>query len=400
MTQGKKLLTVLGATGSIGVSTLDVVARHPDRYGVFALTAHRQVDKLFEQCRVHRPAYAVVDRAEDAQRLQAMLEAAGCCTEVLAGPTALAEVSAAPEVHMVMAAIVGAAGMVPTLAAARAGKRVLLANKEALVMSGALFMREVAASGATLLPIDSEHNAIFQALPAGFGGGVDGVEVTRILLTASGGPFRRKPLDELAAVTPEMACAHPNWVMGRKISVDSATMMNKALEVIEARYLFGLAPRKLDVVIHPQSIIHSMVQYTDTSVVAQLGTPDMRVPIAYGLAWPERVESGAAALDFHTLGAMTFEAIDDHGHPERFPGLRLAWEALEAPAGTTAVLNAANEVAVAQFLERRIRFDQIHALNLETLSSVPVSKPGSLDDLLALDQQARASAQRIAQRLA
>jgi 1-deoxy-D-xylulose-5-phosphate reductoisomerase len=263
---------------------------------------------------------------------------------------------------------------------------------------GEVFLQAVREGGATLLPIDSEHSAIFQSLPED--PSTWQRRVDKIILTASGGPFRQRDPKTLHEVTPEQACAHPNWVMGRKISVDSATMMNKALEVIEARYLFGLAPRKLDVVIHPQSIIHSMVQYTDTSVVAQLGTPDMRVPIAYGLAWPERVESGAAALDFHTLGAMTFEAIDDHGHPERFPGLRLAWEALEAPAGTTAVLNAANEVAVAQFLERRIRFDQIHALNLETLSSVPVSKPGSLDDLLALDQQARASAQRIAQRLA
>ena len=297
-----------------------------------------------------------------------------------------------------MAAIVGAAGLAPCLAAARAGKRLLLANKEALVVGGEVFLQAVREGGATLLPIDSEHSAIFQSLPED--PSTWQRRVDKIILTASGGPFRQRDPKTLHEVTPEQACAHPNWVMGRKISVDSATMMNKALEVIEARYLFGLAPRKLDVVIHPQSIIHSMVQYTDTSVVAQLGTPDMRVPIAYGLAWPERVESGAAALDFHILGAMTFEAIDDHGHPERFPGLRLAWEALEAPAGTTAVLNAANEVAVAQFLERRIRFDQIHALNLETLSSVPVSKPGSLDDLLALDQQARASAQRIAQRLA
>ena len=259
-------------------------------------------------------------------------------------------------------------------------------------------METVRNHGCTLLPIDSEHSAIFQSLPED--PSTWQRRVDKIILTASGGPFRQRDPHTLREVTPEQACAHPNWVMGRKISVDSATMMNKALEVIEARYLFGLAPRKLDVVIHPQSIIHSMVQYTDTSVVAQLGTPDMRVPIAYGLGWPERVASGAAALDFHALGAMTFEAIDDHGHPERFPGLRLAWEALEAPAGTTAVLNAANEVAVAQFLERRIRFDQIHALNLETLSSVAVSKPGSLDDLLALDQQARSSAQRIAQRLA
>ena len=256
-------------------------------------------------------------------------------------------------------------------------------------------MRE---GGATLLPIDSEHSAIFQSLPED--PSTWQRRVDKIILTASGGPFRQRDPKTLHEVTPEQACAHPNWVMGRKISVDSATMMNKALEVIEARYLFGLAPRKLDVVIHPQSIIHSMVQYTDTSVVAQLGTPDMRVPIAYGLAWPERVESGAAALDFHALGAMTFEAIDDHGHPERFPGLRLAWEALEAPGGTTAVLNAANEVAVAAFLERRIRFDQIHALNLETLSAVAPSNPDSLGDLLALDARSREAAWRGVERMA
>ena len=352
MTQGKKLLTVLGATGSIGVSTLDVVARLPDRYGVFALTAHRQVDKLFEQCRVHRPAYAVVDRPEDAQRQQAMLEAAACCTEVLSGPAALAEVSAAPEVDMVMAAIVGAAGMVPTLAAARAGKRVLLANKEALVMSGALFMREVAASGATLLPIDSEHNAIFQALPAGFRGGVDGVEVTRILLTASGGPFRNKPLGELAAVTPEMACAHPNWVMGRKISVDSATMMNKGLEVIEAHWLFGVPADMIEVVVHRQSVIHSMVEYADGSVLAQLGNPDMRTPIAHAMAWPERIEAGVRPLDLFEIARLDFERPDF----ARFPCLRLAFDALREGGAAAAVLNAANEEAVAAFLDHRIGF--------------------------------------------
>jgi 1-deoxy-D-xylulose-5-phosphate reductoisomerase len=393
-------LTILGATGSIGSSTLDVVSRHPGRYRVFALSAHHRIDELARLCSQHRPRYAVVADAAAAMRLQSSLAQSSIATEVLHGPQALIEVAAHAEVDSVMAAIVGAAGLPPALAAARAGKKILLANKEALVMAGAVFMQAVAQSGARLLPIDSEHNAVFQSLPADYAGNMAAKGVRRVLLTASGGPFRTTPLSELAAVTPAQACAHPNWVMGRKISVDSATMMNKALEVIEARYLFGLPPRKLDVVIHPQSIIHSMVQYTDTSVVAQLGTPDMRVPIAYGLAWPERVASGAAALDFHALGAMTFEAIDDHGHPERFPGLRLAWEALEAPAGTTAVLNAANEVAVASFLERRIRFDQIHALNLETLSNVAVSKPGSLDDLLALDQQARSSAQRIAQRLA
>ena len=394
----KQRLAVLGSTGSIGGNTLDVVARHPDRFEVVALTAATQVDAMLAQCEQFRPRVAVMASAPHAAELAEKIKQKGLPTQVDQASDALEKVASSGEVDTVMAAIVGAAGLAPCLAAARAGKRLLLANKEALVVGGEVFLRAVREGGAALLPIDSEHSAIFQSLPddpATWGQRID-----KIILTASGGPFRTRAPASLCEVTPEQACAHPNWVMGRKISVDSATMMNKALEVIEARYLFGLAPRKLDVVIHPQSIIHSMVQYTDTSVVAQLGTPDMRVPIAYGLGWPERVASGAAALDFHALGAMTFEAIDDHGHPERFPGLRLAWEALEAPAGTTAVLNAANEVAVAQFLERRIRFDQIHALNLETLSSVPVSKPGSLDDLLALDQQARASAQRIAQRLA
>ena len=394
----KQRITVLGSTGSIGTNTLDVVARHPERFEVFALSAATQVDALLAQCARFAPRYAVMASPEHASALAEKCKQNGLVTQVLQAQDAIETIASHPEVDMVMAAIVGAAGLAPCLAAARAGKRLLLANKEALVVGGEVFLQAVREGGATLLPIDSEHSAIFQSLPED--PSTWQRRVDKIILTASGGPFRQRDPKTLHEVTPEQACAHPNWVMGRKISVDSATMMNKALEVIEARYLFGLAPRKLDVVIHPQSIIHSMVQYTDTSVVAQLGTPDMRVPIAYGLAWPERVESGAAALDFHTLGAMTFEAIDDHGHPERFPGLRLAWEALEAPAGTTAVLNAANEVAVAQFLERRIRFDQIHALNLETLSSMPVSKPGSLDDLLALDQQARASAQRIAQRLA
>ena len=394
----KQRITVLGSTGSIGTNTLDVVARHPERFEVFALSAATQVDALLAQCARFAPRYAVMASPEHASALAEKCKQNGLVTQVLQAQDAIEIIASHPEVDMVMAAIVGAAGLAPCLAAARAGKRLLLANKEALVVGGEVFLQAVREGGATLLPIDSEHSAIFQSLPED--PSTWQRRVDKIILTASGGPFRQRDPKTLHEVTPEQACAHPNWVMGRKISVDSATMMNKALEVIEARYLFGLAPRKMDVVIHPQSIIHSMVQYTDTSVVAQLGTPDMRVPIAYGLAWPERVESGAAALDFHTLGAMTFEAIDDHGHPERFPGLRLAWEALEAPAGTTAVLNAANEVAVAQFLERRIRFDQIHALNLETLSSMPVSKPGSLDDLLALDQQARASAQRIAQRLA
>ena len=394
----KQRITVLGSTGSIGTNTLDVVARHPERFEVYALSAATQVDALLAQCARFAPRYAVMASPEHARELAERCKQNRLATQVIQAQDAIEIIASHAEVDVVMAAIVGAAGLAPCLAAARAGKRLLLANKEALVVGGEVFLQAVREGGATLLPIDSEHSAIFQSLPED--PSTWQRRVDKIILTASGGPFRQRDPHTLHEVTPEQACAHPNWVMGRKISVDSATMMNKALEVIEARYLFGLAPRKLDVVIHPQSIIHSMVQYTDTSVVAQLGTPDMRVPIAYGLGWPERVASGAAALDFHALGAMTFEAIDDHGHPERFPGLRLAWEALEAPAGTTAVLNAANEVAVASFLERRIRFDQIHALNLETLSSVAVSKPASLDDLLALDQQARSSAQRIAQRLA
>ena len=394
----KQRITVLGSTGSIGTSTLDVVARHPERFEVFALSAATQVDLMLAQCQRFTPRYAVMASEPHAQLLADKLKQNDLHTQILQAQGAIEIIASHPEVDAVMAAIVGAAGLAPCLAAARAGKRLLLANKEALVVGGEVFLRAVREGGATLLPIDSEHSAIFQSLPedpATWPRRVD-----KIILTASGGPFRQRDPRLLCEVTPEQACAHPNWVMGRKISVDSATMMNKALEVIEARYLFGLAPRQIDVVIHPQSVIHSMVQYRDTSVVAQLGTPDMRVPIAYGLAWPERVESGAAALDFHALSAMTFEAIDDHGHPERFPGLRLAWEALESPAGTTAVLNAANEVAVAAFLERRIRFDQIHVLNLETLSAVRLSNPDSLGDLLALDATARATAQRIVARLA
>ncbi|MDD2609110.1 MAG: 1-deoxy-D-xylulose-5-phosphate reductoisomerase [Giesbergeria sp.] len=394
----KQRITVLGSTGSIGGNTLDVLARHPERFEVFALSAATQVDMLLAQCAQFRPRYAVMASAPHAQALADKLQAQGLNTQVLTAPDALETIAAHPEVDAVMAAIVGAAGLAPCLAAARAGKRLLLANKEALVVGGEVFMRAVRQGGATLLPIDSEHSAIFQSLPQDPTTWAQRVE--KIILTASGGPFRSRAAATLRDVTPEQACAHPNWVMGRKISVDSATMMNKALEVIEARYLFGLAPAQLEVVIHPQSIIHSMVQYRDTSVVAQLGTPDMRVPIAYGLSWPERITSGATALDFHALSAMTFEAIDDHGHPERFPGLRLAWHALEAPTGTTAILNAANEVAVAAFLERRIRFDQIHAVNHATLEAIVPAQPDSLLDLLALDAQARAAAQQLAARMA
>jgi 1-deoxy-D-xylulose-5-phosphate reductoisomerase len=376
-------VTVLGSTGSIGTNTLDVMARHPDRYRVFALTASTQVDLMLTQCQVHRPTYAVMASPVHARQLAERVKASGLPVMVLEGARALCEVSADPEVHAVMAAIVGAAGLEPCLAAARAGKKLLLANKEALVVGGEWFMREVRDGGCTLLPIDSEHSAVFQSLPEDPSTWSRRVE--KILLTASGGPFRQRDPATLSQVTPEEACAHPNWVMGRKISVDSATMMNKALEVIEARYLFGLEPSRIEVVIHPQSVIHSMVQYHDRSVVAQMGTPDMRVPIAYGLSWPERMGSGATALDFSALGALTFEKPDDL----RFPGLRLAWEALAGPAGTTAVLNAANEVAVGAFLDRRLRFDQIHAVNHATLAALIPSKPDGLEDLLALDAQAR-----------
>ena len=386
MTSPQQTVTVLGSTGSIGTNTLDVIARHPDRYRVFALTAATQVDALLAQCQTFSPRYAVMASEPHARQLAERVTALGLPVQVLAGERALSEVSADPAVDVVMAAIVGAAGLAPSLAAARAGKKLLLANKEALVVGGDLFMQAVQAGGATLLPIDSEHSAVFQSLPDDASSW--GRRVRKIVLTASGGPFRTRDPATLAAVTPQEACAHPNWVMGRKISVDSATMMNKALEVIEARYLFGLPPERIEVVIHPQSVIHSMVEYSDRSVVAQLGTPDMRVPIAYGLSWPERIESGAAALDFTTLGALTFEQPDER----RFPGLRLAWEALNGPAGTTAVLNAANEVAVAAFLDGRLRFDQIHAVNHATLSAYSPSKPATLDDLLDIDGRARALA--------
>ncbi|WP_406625000.1 1-deoxy-D-xylulose-5-phosphate reductoisomerase [Acidovorax sp. SDU_ACID1] len=388
----KQRLTVLGSTGSIGTNTLDVVARHPGRYEVFALSAATQVDLLLAQCAQFRPRYAVMASPEHARQLAEKLKANGLATEVLQAQDALEVIASHDEVDTVMAAIVGAAGLAPCLAAARAGKRLLLANKEALVVGGAFFMSAVREGGATLLPIDSEHSAIFQSLPDD--PATWAARVERIVLTASGGPFRTRAPASLDTVTPDEACAHPNWVMGRKISVDSATMMNKALEVIEARWLFDLAPEQIDVVIHPQSVIHSMVQYRDTSVVAQLGTPDMRVPIAYGLAWPERIASGAAPLDFTRLAGLTFEEAD----AVRFPGLHLSWQALRAAPGTTAVLNAANEVAVAAFLEQRIRFDQIHALNLATLEAVQPSNPDSLPALLALDVQTRAVAQELARR--
>ena len=391
-------ITVLGSTGSIGTNTLDVIARHPGRFEVFALTGSRQVELMLRQCAQFKPRFAVMVDAQAATELKNKVRAEGLPTEVLSGTDALDEVSSHPDVDAVMAAIVGAAGLSPCLAAARQGKRLLLANKEALVVGGEVFLDAVKQGGATLLPIDSEHSAIFQSLPDDRA--TWDARVEKIILTASGGPFRKRDLATLKDVTPEQACAHPNWVMGRKISVDSATMMNKALEVIEARYLFGLPPERLEVVIHPQSIIHSMVQYRDTSVVAQLGTPDMRVPIAYGLSWPERMNSGAQALDFHALSAMTFEALDDHGHPERFAGIHLAWDALRGPRGTTVVLNAANEIAVAAFLDKRIRFDQIHHVNQACLAQVTPAMPSDLGDLIALDAEVRATAEDVVRLLA
>mgnify|MGYP000341867257 FL=1 len=386
----KQNITILGSTGSIGTNTLDVLSRHPDRFQVFALTAAKQVDLILAQCAQFKPQFAVMANEDAGRKLADRVKAEGLPVEVLWGPAALDLVSSHPDVHAVMAAIVGAAGLSPCLAAAHAGKRLLLANKEALVVGGDVFLNAVKKGGAILLPIDSEHSAVFQSLPENPATWSDRID--QIILTASGGPFRTRAVETLRNVTPEEACAHPNWVMGRKISVDSATMMNKALEVIEARYLFGVSPDQLNVVIHPQSIIHSMVKYKDTSVVAQLGTPDMRVPIAYGLSWPERMTSGAQTLDFHNLKPMTFEAIDDHGHPERFPGLQLAWHALKAASGTCAVLNAANEIAVEAFLNRQIRFDQIHQVNMTTLEKVVPQSPQNLADLLHLDSISRKQA--------
>ena len=386
-------ITVLGSTGSIGVSTLDVLSMHPDRFEVFALSAATQVDLMLAQCARFKPVYAVMASVPHGQLLADKMRANNLATEVLAGPAALEMIASHASVDAVMAAIVGAAGLPPCMAAAKAGKRLLLANKEALVVGGEVFMQAVRQGGAQLLPIDSEHSAIFQSLPEDPATWADRVE--KIILTASGGPFRERDPATLQHVTPDQACAHPNWVMGRKISVDSATMMNKALEVIEARYLFGVRPQQIEVMIHPQSIIHSLVQYRDTSVVAQMGTPDMRVPIAYGLAWPERITSGAKALDFKALATMSFDAPD----PRRFPGLQLAWEVLGGPVGSTAVLNAANEVAVAAFLGGQIRFDQIHSVNREALDTVQVSAVSGIEDLLAIDGQTRAAAQAVVKRM-
>ena len=383
-------LTILGSTGSIGTSTLDVVARHPDKYRIAALTACKQDELLFEQCLRFKPRYAVLLDEQASARLKQRIAAAGLQVEVLLGEQALEQVAALPEVDAVMAAIVGAAGLRPSLAAARAGKKILLANKEALVMAGRIFMDAVHANGATLLPIDSEHNAIFQALPRDYAGDMAASGVSKILLTASGGPFREKPLAELQHVTPEQACAHPNWVMGRKISVDSATMMNKGLEVIEAHWLFNAAADDIQVVVHPQSVIHSMVQYVDGSVMAQLGNPDMRTPIAHALAYPARIDSGVAALDLFKVATLDFVAPDF----ERFPCLALAYRALRAGGTAAAILNAANEVAVEAFLNNKISFLDIPRLLADILDQQASVAVNNLDDVLLADQQARAAAQK------
>ncbi len=392
----RQRVAILGSTGSVGVSTLDVIARHPDRFEVFGLSSHQRVAELVEQCVRFRPRVAALPDQARAQEARRLLSERGCRTEVLEGARALSQLAGAGEVDAVMAAIVGAAGLPACMAAAAAGKRLLLANKEALVVGGALFMRAVVEGGATLLPIDSEHSAIFQCLPEDRRAW--GQRIDHIVLTASGGPFRGRDPESLHTVTPAQAVAHPNWVMGRKISVDSATMMNKALEVIEARWLFDLAPEQVRVVIHPQSIVHSMVVCRDASVLAQLGTPDMRVPIAYGLSFPERIASGASRLDFLQTQGLTFEPVDER----LFPGLGLAWQALAAPPGATAVLNAANEVAVEAFLRGTIRFTGIHTVNARTVERLaPALGPAAtLDDLLELDRRARDEAARTVRGLA
>ena len=381
---------ILGATGSVGMATLDVISRHPERFEVAGLTAQHRLDELFALCLRFKPKDVVVATAEGAAMLGRRLAEAGVRAQVRHGASALCELAGQDDIDTVMAAIVGAAGLGPCLAAAKAGKRLLLANKEALVVGGELFMRAVREGGATLLPIDSEHSAIFQCLPDDRARWSERID--RIVLTASGGPFRGRLPATLSDVTPDQACAHPNWVMGRKISVDSATMMNKALEVIEAHFLFDLAPERIEVVIHPQSIIHSMVVCRDQSVLAQLGTADMRVPIAYGLAWPERIASGTEPLDWRTVASLTFEEADH----ALYPALGLAYEALRAPAGTSAVLNAANEEAVAAFLSGTIRFDRIHKVNACTMAAVipGAGAADSLEALLALDAEARRHAVR------
>ena len=387
-----KKIAILGSTGSIGTQALEVVSEHPDLFEVYALTANNQVDLLINQARKYMPEVVVIANEQKYPELKEALE--DLPIKVWAGSDAIAQVVQSEPIDMVLTAMVGYSGLRPTISAIKAGKAIALANKETLVVAGELIMKLAAEHKVPILPVDSEHSAIFQCLPEDPACWAERVD--SILLTASGGPFRTRAPETLAQITPEQACAHPNFSMGRKISVDSATMMNKALEVIEARWLFDLAPEQIKVVIHPQQIIHSMVQFKDASILAQLGTPDMRVPIACGLAWPERIESGASRLDFAALAALTFEEAD----VRRFPGLHLSWQALNAPEGTTAVLNAANEVAVDAFLTGKLRFDHIHAVNLATLDAVQPSKPDSLESLLALDAAARVAAQRAAAALA
>jgi len=382
-------VTILGATGSIGQSTIDVIARHPDSYRVFAITGHRQVERLVQQAKACHARYLVVANDDDYQQALELARKYELASEVLSGKRALEEVASAPEVDSVMAAIVGAAGLEPTLAAVKAGKRVLLANKESLVMSGALFLDAARQSRAEILPIDSEHNAIFQCLPADFNyGELSASGISKILLTGSGGPFRERDLSTFNEITPGQACAHPNWDMGRKISVDSATMMNKGLEFIEACWLFGLQPDDIQVVLHPQSTIHSMVQYVDGSVIAQLGNPDMRTPIAYGLGYPKRIDAGVAPLDFATLSDLSFSTPDTH----RFPNLYLAIDACRSGQAATTRLNAANEIAVQAFLDNRISFNQIAQINEEILNRFEPTAVSSIQQVLELDKQARLAA--------
>jgi 1-deoxy-D-xylulose-5-phosphate reductoisomerase len=391
-----KGISILGSTGSIGLSTLDVLSRHPDKYELIAITANKDLISMIQQCIDWNPKYAVMADDKCARELEQTLRTKGLKTKVLSGQSGLEEVASLPETDFVMAAIVGAAGLIPTLAAARAGKRVLLANKEALVLSGKLFMDAVDENGAELMPIDSEHNAVFQCMPPNFPQGLQQCGVVKILLTASGGPFRELPMAELASVTPEQACAHPNWDMGRKISVDSATMMNKGLEVIEACWLFDTTPDYIEVVIHPQSVIHSLVQYEDGSVLAQLGNPDMRTPIAHALSWPDRITSGVKSLDLFEVAQLDFHKPDLN----RFPCLQLAAEAMKSGGTATAILNAANEVAVDQFLLGKIKFTEISQIVEESLNKINMETASSLDVVLAADAEARGFARQVIQDLA
>ncbi len=393
----RRTVTILGSTGSIGLSTLDVLSRHPEHYQVYALAANRSVDELLKQCLTFEPRYAVLLDNEAAEKLQTSVKHAGLATEVLSGEAALQQVAADSAVDTVVAAIVGAAGLLPTLAAARSGKRILLANKEALVMSGALFMHEVEQHGSILLPVDSEHNAIWQCMPVADTQRYHFADkgIRRIILTASGGPFRDSEMSVLEHVTPAQAVAHPNWSMGQKISVDSATMMNKGLEVIEAHWLFGLPSSQIEVILHRQSIIHSMVDYNDGSVLAQMGNPDMRTPIANTLAWPERIDSGVEPLDLVKLGQLDFMSADF----DRFPCLALAYQALEMGGTATAILNAANEIAVEAFLQQKIKFTQIAVIIESVMNAMPISNADNLAQILADDATARALATEDVNRL-